>query len=155
MSKEKVDWFKQPDWDYIKEKYPNDYEAIKSYWGGRTWSIIDCRPFTEEEMGMIKCCTVIPSSFGKSMAFELTDGRLFYVPLERDYDPELGHEPSPMELYILTLVKKCCLEDGSIYRITDTPVNIQRELEDVQAECCRLQQIIMSEDTFRGCLKLY
>jgi hypothetical protein len=150
----KVNWFKQPDWDYIQKKYPNDYEAIKSYWRGG-WSIIDCRPFTEEEMGMINRCKVVPSQYGKSMSFELIDGKLYYVPMYRDYDAEVDHEPSPMELYILTLMNKPRVEDGPIYRITDTPIDIHKKLEDFKAECARLQQIIDEEDTFRGCLKLY
>ena len=150
----KVDWFKQPDWDYIQKKYPDDYKAIKSYWRGG-WAIVDCHPFTEEEMGMINRCKVVPSEFGLSMLFELTDGKECYVPLYRDYEPEVGHEPSPMELYILALMKVSCVEDGPIYRITDTPIDIHKKLEDFKAECARLQEIIDNEDTFRGCFKLY
>lgn len=150
----KVNWFKQPDWDYIQKKYPNDYKAIKSYWRGG-WTFIDCRPFTEEEMGMINRCKVVLSQYGKSMSFELTDGKLYYVPMYRDYDAEVGHEPSPMELYILTLMHTSCVEDGPIFRITDTPIDVHKKLEDFKAECARLQQIIDEEDTFRGCLRLY
>lgn len=150
----KVNWFKQPDWDYIQKKYPNDHKAIKSYWRGG-WSIIDCRPFTKEEMRMINCCKVVLSQYGKSMSFELTDGKLYYVPMDRDYDAEVDHEPSPTELYILTFMNVHCLEDGPIFRITDTPVDIHMELDDFKAECFRLQQIIDEEDTFKGCLRLY
>lgn len=150
----KVNWFKKPDWDYIQKKYPNDYEAIKSYWRGG-WSIIDCRPFTEEEIGMINRCKVVSSQYGKSVSFELTDGKPYDVPMCIDYDVKVGHEPSPMDLYILTLMNVSYLEDGPIYRITDTPVDIHKKLGDFKAECARLQQIIDEEDTFRGCLRLY
>lgn len=150
----KVNWFKQPDWDYIQKKYPNDYKAIRSYWRGG-WSIVDCHPFTEEEMGMINRCKVVPSEFGLSMLFELTDGKEYHVPLYRDYEPEVGYEPSPIELYILALMNTSRVEDGPIYRITNTPVDIHMKLDDFKAECFRLHQIILQEDTFRGCLKLY
>ena len=148
-------FFKKPDWDYLAKKYPEDIENLKTYWGGRTWTIIDCHAFTDDEAASINHCRIIQSEFWKSMLFEMADGTEYKIPLSMEYDLDYDIEPSPFQLYILTLVNKTYLDGGPIYRVTTKPVDIHKKLDDVKAECSRLQAIIDNEDTFRGCLRLY
>jgi hypothetical protein len=137
--------FKQPDWDYIKEKYPNEYEHLRRYFGGcGHWSIVDCKEVNYERQ-----LKVVESQkwFRLPMAGGFT--------VLNSSDLSVGDVFGPVA-YIVTLIPTySCDEDKVVFRITDTPVDIHKSADEVRALARRLREIIKKEDNFGVCSKLY
>ena len=134
----KVNWFKQPDWDYIQKKYPNDYNAIREVWGKR-WFCTDCSKISEDLIKRFNTdCVVYETNWGLKVLG-------YYV--SKDYKVSVGDKVDLNQLYLLEL--DTWYSDGPVYRITDKPVNVH------SMDVDKIKAIIEKEDAFRECPILY
>ncbi len=75
-------------------------DALKVY--KVEWKENKSRKFTEEEIKAIQSCTVVASTYGKSVCFVLTAGKS-YIPLEPTTQYCIGDTLDPSKLEIITL----------------------------------------------------
>jgi hypothetical protein len=168
--------FKQPDWEYVKKTYPNEYEALRGYYlSGCKYSIVDCRKFTPEEISMVHRCWIDLSEFGYSMYFRILEKidrpgckgvswTTKTTPLIRDYSKDLKAEDMPFDIpvselenhYIVSLAKMFDEDSDFIFRISDVNFpNAHVDTSDRKKLYNRIREIIDNDDAFNGCLKLY
>lgn len=144
----KVNWFKQPDWDYIQKKYPNEYPILRSYYGGTgQWCIVDCRKMQLDPSVNNGWLTVGPCKHG----FGLMAAGLYVL---ASSDLKVGDILDYDSVYVVTLVNRWD-NDQIIYRVTNTAIDVHSDLNDIKAQLKRIREIIKKEDTFKGCLRLY
>ena len=129
---------KQPDWDYIKEKYPNDYDAIREVWGKR-WFCTDCSKIPEDLIKRFNTnCVVHETNYGLKVLG-------YYV--SKDYKVSAGDKVDLSQLYLLEL--NTWHSDGPVYRITDKPVNVH------SMDVDKIKAIIKENNAFKECPILY
>lgn len=144
MSKE-VNWFKQPDWEYIKKKYPEEYPVIKrAFNAGTHWFVTRCIKFNAD---YYKYCNGADTVYIKGELIPSKAVCGYYCTKEFGEKVSVGDKVDLNSLYLLVL--NTLNDDGPIIRVSD--VEHEGDCEDIS----RIKEIIAKEDTFRGCLRLY
>lgn len=72
---------------------------------GRPWQLVYHRFFSKNEISMVLENIIVKSQYGKSVKFELNDGRIKYIPLANDSHYEIGDKININRSVIIFLSK--------------------------------------------------
>lgn len=92
----------------------NIFDSVRMYAG--KWNPKSVEDFTPEEIAMVDHAEVVASEYGKSVCFHMKDGRLGYIPLDKDDEATvyIGTRVDMTKVSIVTLSR---IGDADIKRI--------------------------------------
>lgn len=98
-------------WVYINMM--NIFQSLRLYAG--KWSVINERPFSNEEIAQVESAKVVASQYGSSVCFTMINGGQTYIPLSQDSTLGIGDSVNIREAKLLTLSKA---GEEDIYRVS-------------------------------------
>ena len=79
----------------------NIFEGIGEY--GIRWELVDSRPFSEKELSILTSCEVRASKFGISMCLHKTNGKVSFLPIDKDSSLNIGDTPDVKSIVLKKL----------------------------------------------------